>query len=495
MSFSNDPVSIVASAGSRPTASQSVSGALGAATAQRAARSTAEYRALDAAHHIHPFSDMGALNRVGSRVITRAEGVYLWDSDGHKIIDGMAGLWCVNVGYARKELAEVAYRQMLELPFYNTFFKTTHPPVIELSALLAEVTPPGFNHFFYCNSGSEGNDTVLRVVWQYWRVKGQASKKYVISRNNGYHGSTIAGATLGGMDYMHEQMPSKVEHIVHIDQPYWYGNGGDLSPEAFSRQCAQQLEAKILELGAENVAAFIGEPFQGAGGVIFPAATYWPEIERICRKYDILLVADEVIGGFGRTGEWFAHQYFDFKPDLITMAKGLTSGYVPMGAVGIQDHVAQAIVENGEFNHGLTYSGHPVAAAVAVANLRLLRDGGIVDRVKNDVGPYFQQSLRDALATSPIVGDISGAGLVAGIQLAQSKGDAHGVGRQRFANGGDVGTICRDFCFGSDLIMRATGDRMLLSPPLVVTRAEIDELVSKAARAIDLTAKKIGVQG
>ncbi|RQZ44672.1 aminotransferase class III-fold pyridoxal phosphate-dependent enzyme, partial [Burkholderia cepacia] len=239
-----------------------------------------------------------ALNRAGSRVIVKADGVYLWDSDGNKVIDGMAGLWCVNVGYGRKELADAAYRQVQELPFYNTFFKTTHPPVIELSAMLAEVTPKGFNHFFYCNSGSEGNDTVLRLVHQYWRVQGQPQKKYVISRKNGYHGSTIAGGTLGGMGYMHEQMPSKVEHIVHIDQPYFFGEAAaGETPEAFGLARAQQLEAKILELGAENVAAFIGEPFQGAGGVIFPPSTYWPEIQRICRKYDILLVADEVIGG------------------------------------------------------------------------------------------------------------------------------------------------------------------------------------------------------
>ncbi len=229
-------------------------------------RSTAEYRALDAAHHVHPFSDMGALNRAGSRVIVKAKGVYLWDSDGTQIIDGMAGLWCVNVGYGRKELADAAYQQMQTLPFYNTFFKTTHPPIIELSALLAELTPAPFTHFFYCNSGSEGNDTVLRLVHQYWATQDQRSKKYVISRRNGYHGSTIAGGTLGGMGYMHEQMPSQVEHIVHIDQPYYFGEAqtGE-TPEAFGLARAQQLEAKILELGAENVAAFIGEPFQGAG--------------------------------------------------------------------------------------------------------------------------------------------------------------------------------------------------------------------------------------
>jgi putrescine---pyruvate transaminase len=283
-------------------------------------------------------------------------------------------------------------------------------------------------------------------------------------------------------------MPSQVEHIVHIDQPYWFGEGGDMMPEAFGLARAQQLEHEILELGPENVAAFIAEPFQGAGGVIFPPSTYWPEIERICRKYDVLLIADEVIGGFGRTGEWFAHQHFGFEPDLITMAKGLTSGYVPMGAVGLHDRVAKAIIENGEFNHGLTYSGHPVAAAVAVANLKLLRDEGIVERVKNDTGPYFQSVLRETFAGHPIVGEIAGAGLVAGIQLAEDPKT-----KKRFANGGDVGTLCRDFCFNGGLVMRATGDRMLLSPPLVITRSEIDEIVSKAKKAIDATALQLGL--
>ena len=453
-----------------------------------ARRTTQEWQALDAAHHIHPFSDMGSLNKAGSRVITKAEGVYLWDSEGNKIIDGMAGLWCVNVGYGRKELAEVAYIQILELPYYNTFFKTTHPPVIELSKILAEVAPEGFEHFFYCNSGSEGNDTVLRIVHQYWSAVGKPAKKYVISRKNGYHGSTIAGASLGGMGYMHEQMPSQVTNIVHINQPYWFGEGEDMSSDEFGLKRAQELEAKILELGAENVAAFIGEPFQGAGGVIFPPATYWPEIQRICRKYDILLCADEVIGGFGRTGEWFAHQHFGFEPDTLTMAKGLTSGYMPMGAVGINKKVAEALINAGDFNHGLTYSGHPVAAAVAVANIKILREGGVIENVKNVTGPYFQQSLREALADNPLVGEVAGVGLVAGMQLTQDKAT-----RKRFANGGEIGLQCRDHCFGNNLIMRATGDRMLLSPPLVITKSEIDEMVGKAKYCLDLTAKELGM--
>ncbi|SAL66518.1 aspartate aminotransferase family protein [Caballeronia telluris] len=458
------------------------------AIASKQDRTTAEYRALDAAHHLHPFSDMAALNRAGSRVIVKAEGVHLVDSDGRRMIDGMAGLWCVNVGYGRRELAEAAYRQMQELPFYNTFFKTTHPPVIELSALLAELAPAPFNRFFYCSSGSEANDTMLRVVHRYWAAAAKPQKKFVIARRNGYHGSTIAGGTLGGMDFMHEQMPSKVENIVHIDQPYWFGEGGDMTPEAFGLERARQLEAKILELGADQVAAFVGEPFQGAGGVIFPPPTYWPEIQRICRKYDVLLAADEVIGGFGRTGEWFAHQHFGFEPDIITLAKGLTSGYVPMGAVGLHDRVADVIVGNDEFSHGFTYSGHPVAAAVAVANLKLLRDERIVERVKHDTGPYFQQRLREALRAHPIVGEIAGAGLVAGIQLAQEPRT-----RKGFANGDEVGTLCRDFCFEGNLVMRASDDRMLLSPPLVISHAEIDELVAKARSAIDATARALGL--
>ncbi|CAJ3166577.1 aminotransferase [Burkholderia pseudomallei] len=288
---------------------------------------------------------------------------------------------------------------------------------------------------------------------------------------------------------MHEQMPSKVEHIVHIDQPYYFGEAREgQTPEAFGLERARQLEAKILELGAQNVAAFIGEPFQGAGGVIFPPSTYWPEIERICRQYDVLLVADEVIGGFGRTGEWFAHQHFGFAPDLMTLAKGLTSGYVPMGAVALSDRIADALIAHGEFNHGMTYSGHPVAAAVAVANLKVLRDERIVEHVKTDTGPYFQQRLRETFANHPIVGDIAGAGLVAGIQLAREPRT-----RKRFENGGEVGTICRDYCFNGNLIMRATGDRMLLSPPLVISKPQIDEIVEKAKRAIDATAQQLGL--
>ncbi|KGX00331.1 aminotransferase class-III family protein [Burkholderia pseudomallei MSHR640] len=452
-------------------------------------RTSAEYRALDAAHHLHPFSDMGSLNRAGSRVIVKAEGVHLWDSDGNRIIDGMAGLWCVNVGYGRDELIEAGSRQLRELPFYNTFFKTTHPPVIELSALLAQIAPPAFNRFFYCNSGSEGNDTVLRIAHQYWRAQNRPQKKFVISRRNGYHGSTIAGATLGGMRYMHEQMPSKVEHIVHIDQPYYFGEAREgQTPEAFGLERARQLEAKILELGAQNVAAFIGEPFQGAGGVIFPPSTYWPEIERICRQYDVLLVADEVIGGFGRTGEWFAHQHFGFAPDLTDARQGPDERLRADGrgrAVGPDRRRADRARRVQPRDDVLRASGRGGGGRRESEGAARRADR----RAREDrYRPYFQQRLRETFANHPIVGDIAGAGLVAGIQLAREPRT-----RKRFENGGEVGTICRDYCFNGNLIMRATGDRMLLSPPLVISKPQIDEIVEKAKRAIDATAQQLGL--
>ena len=318
----------------------------------------------DKQHFIHPFTDSKSLGEKGTRIIERAEGVYLWDIDGHKLLDGMAGLWCVNVGYGRQSIVDAVSKQMQQLPYYNSFFQCTHPPAIELAKTIAELAPAHMNSVFFTGSGSESNDTNLRMVRRYWDLKGQPSKKTIISRNNAYHGSTVAGASLGGMSGMHCQGDLPIPGIVHIAQPYWYSEGGDLTPEAFGLQAAQALQTKILELGEDNVAAFIAEPFQGAGGVIIPPATYWPEIKRILAKYDVLLILDEVISGFGRTGCWFAAEYFDLKPDLISIAKGMTSGYVPMGGVIIADRVADVIKEQcGEFTHGYTYSGHPVAAA------------------------------------------------------------------------------------------------------------------------------------
>jgi len=357
---------------------------------------TAGWQALDRQHFLHPFTDHKSLHEHGTRVITRADGVYLWDSEGVRLLDAMAGLWCVNVGYGRHELADVAAAQMRELPYYNNFFKTANPPAIALSALLAEVTPPQFSRVFYAGSGSEANDTIVRLVRRYRDVRGEPKRKTIISRWQGYHGSTVAGASLGGMSAMHEQGDLPIPGIVHIDPPYWYGLGGDLSQEEFGLKAARLLEEKILELGPETVTAFIGEPIQGAGGVIIPPMNYWPEIERICRKYGVLLVADEVICGFGRTGNWFGCETFGFKPDLMAMAKGMSSGYLPIGGVMVSDELANTLIaDGGEFYHGYTYSGHPACSAVAERNIRIIRDEGLVERVRTDTGPYLQARWRE----------------------------------------------------------------------------------------------------
>ncbi len=445
-------------------------------------RSTREWQAADAAHYLHPFTDFKSLANKGSRIITRADNIYLWDSDGHKILDAMSGLWCVNVGYGRQELVEAATKQMTELPFYNSFFQTATPPAIELAELLAQVTPPQFGHVFFSGSGSEGNDTILRMVRRYWDLLGQPERHVVISRHNAYHGSTMAGASLGGMSGMHAQGGLPIPGITHIGQPFWFELGRTMSRDAFGLQAAGWLEARILEIGADRVAAFIGEPVQGAGGVIVPPETYWPEIQRICDKYGVLLVSDEVICGFGRTGHWFGCERFGFRPDLMTFAKGVTSGYVPLGGVMVGDRVANVLIDQGgEFNHGYTYSGHPVACAVALANIRLIQREGLVEKVHDDTGPYLAAQF-DALAGHPLVGEVQTCGLMAALQIVRDKASG-----QPFDPGLGVGMLCRGHCFGSGLIMRAVGDRMIIAPPLVITRAQIDEMMALIRRCLDLT--------
>jgi len=448
---------------------------------------TRQLQEMDAQHHLHPFTDTKILKENGSRIITKAEGVYLWDSDGNKIIDGMAGLWCVNIGYGRKELVDVAQEQMNELPYYNNFFQTTHPPAIELSKVLADISPPQFNHVFFTNSGSEANDTVVRMARYYWALQGKPDKTVIISRENAYHGSTMAGSSLGGMKFMHEQ-GGIISDIEHIDQPYWFKNGGVLSPDEFGVKAAQALETKIKALGEDRVAAFIGEPIQGAGGVIVPPDTYWPEIQRICEKYGILLIADEVICGFGRLGKWFGSDYYNINADFMPIAKGLSSGYLPIGGLMVADKVAEVIIEKGgEFAHGFTYSGHPAACAVAKENIRILKDEKIIENVENKAGPYLQKRWKE-LGDHPLVGETRGVGMVAALELVKNKET-----REAFKEDLNVGNTCRDFCFNNGLIMRAVGDKMIISPPLVLTHDETDELVDKARLCLDLTAKQLGI--
>jgi putrescine aminotransferase len=439
----------------------------------------------DREHHFHPFTDFKALGERGTRVIVRGQGVHIWDHQGNKLLDGMSGLWNVNVGYGRKELIEAATRQLETLPFYNSFFQCTTEPTIELAERLAGLTGNRLSHVFFAGSGSEANDTQIRLVRRYWQLRGRPEKKIIISRTNAYHGSTIGAASLGGMRPMHEQGELPIPGIVHVDQPYWFESGGNATPEEFGRAVAQRLEARIVELGPERVAAFIGEPVQGAGGVVIPPSTYWPEVQRICRAHDVLLIADEVITGFGRLGQWFGHERLGFEPDLVTFAKGVTSGYIPLGGVLVGERVSRALAsEGGEFAHGYTYSGHPVACAVALANLQVIEREGLLARVREELEPYLARGWAELAERHAVVGEARLFGLMGALELVQS-------GRERFPKELKAGEQARDACIEHGLVMRAVGDTLIVAPPLVISRGEIDELLEKTDRVLTVVASRL----
>ena len=441
----------------------------------------AELKRLDIAHHLPAQADWQEIEDLGgSRIITHAEGCYIYDGDGNRILDGMAGLWCVNVGYGRDELADVAAAQMKELPFYNTFFKTATPPTVLLAQKIASLTQNRLPHVFFNASGSEANDTIFRMVRTYWKLKGEPKRSIFISRWNAYHGSTVAGVSLGGMKMMHAQGDLPIPGIEHVRQPYWYGEGRDMSPEDFGTICAQAIEERILAVGPENVAAFIGEPIQGAGGVIIPPANYWPQVEAICRKYGILLICDEVICGFGRTGNMWGHETVGVKPDIIAMAKGLSSGYLPISAVAVSPEIVKVMKTGGDFVHGFTYSGHPVAAAVALRNIEIIEREGLVERTRSVTGPYLAKALAK-LAEHPLVGEARSAGLIGAVEIVADK-----VSGARFGGSeGTAGPIVRDLCIANGLMVRGIRDSIVMCPPLIITIEQIDELVGKIRKSLD----------
>jgi putrescine aminotransferase len=443
-------------------------------------RTLADWQDADRRHHLHPFTDHQELAAEGALVIDSAQGVWLTDVAGKRYLDGMAGLWCVNVGYGRAELADAAAEQMRRLPFYNTFFKTTTPRAIELAEAIATRTPEGLDHVFFANSGSEANDTNIRLVQTYWQQRGQPQRTQIISRERSYHGSTIAGASLTGLASMHDIPAIPIPGISHILPPHWYAHGGAEDPEAFGLRAANALEARILELGPGRVAAFFAEPVMGAGGVVPPPASYWPRVQAICQQHDVLLVIDEVICGFGRTGEWFGCQTYGIAPDLMTVAKGLSSGYQPIAASVVGTRVAEALFERpGRFPHGYTYSGHPVAAAVALENLRILERERLVERVRDDIGPYFLQRLA-TLASHPMVGQTRGVGLMACVELTSDKATRAG-----FEPAGSVSTLVRNRCFANGLVTRAVFEGLVFAPPFTITHEEVDTLVATLGRCID----------
>ncbi|MFZ1680510.1 MAG: aminotransferase [Rhizobiaceae bacterium] len=448
-----------------------------------------QLRAIDARHHLHPFTDHKELRETGTRIITHGKGPFIYDATGLEILDGMAGLWCVNVGYGREELADEAARQMKELPYYNSFFRCTVPSAVLLAEKIASLAPKHMNQVFFGSSGSESNDTALKTVRHYWALEGKPRKNIVISRHMAYHGSTIAGTSLGGMAWMHEQTHGLVPGIRHVMAPYGFEmqERGE-SEEAFGRRAAAAVEDAILEAGPDNVAAFIGEPIMGAGGVKVPPKNYWTEVQAILRKHDVLLMLDEVITGYGRTGEWFAAQSMGISPDTITTAKALTSGYLPLSAVLVSDRVAGTLsAKGGEFYHGYTYSGHPVACAVALKNLEIIEREGLVERVRDRTGPYFARVFAERIASHPLVGEVRTFGLLAGIEIVRDK-----ASRARFEPAGHAAVTVRDHAIARGLMIRATGDTMILSPPLMWEEAHVDMAADRLAAALDAAMADLG---
>lgn len=442
----------------------------------------AELRRLDVAHHLPAQQDWGLQRDTGgSRVIVRGEGSIITDAEGNRFLDGMAGLWCMQVGYGREELVRAASDQMRELAYYNTFFRTAAPPTIELAARVAGLLGNGLDHVFFNSSGSEAVDTVLRLVRHYWQVKGEPARTVVIGRQNGYHGSTVGGVSMGGMASMRAQGGPWLPDIEHVMQPYRFAEGPDEDPAAFGERAAAAIEQRILEVGPERVALIFGEPVQGAGGVIVPPETYWPKVEAIARKYGILLGCDEVICGFGRLGRWFGFQHFGIRPDIVSMAKGLSSGYLPISAVGVSGHIVETLRDaGGPFVHGYTYSGHPACAAVALANIDIIEKEGLVERTREDTGPYLARSL-ERLNAHPLVGEFRSLGLLGAVEIVSEKGTNRRFGGKE----GVAGPIVREACLERGLIVRAVRDSIVMSPPLIVTHDEIDRIVDTIRDALD----------
>jgi len=451
----------------------------------------AELRRQDLAHHLPSFQDYKLMEELGgARIITRAEGSTLYDGDDNAILDGMAGLWCVQVGYGREELAEVARRQIVELSYYNNFFRTATPPTVQLAAKIASLLGGRLQHVFFSNSGSEANDTVVRLVRYYWDLKGEPTRKTIIARHNAYHGSTVAGASLGGMTYMHVQGDLPIPGVARIMQPYAFEEGFGEDPVRFAARAAQALEDKILELGPENVAAFIGEPVQGAGGVIIPPEGYWPRIEAICRKYGVLLVMDEVITGYGRLGAWFGHHHFGVQPDLVSMAKGLSSGYLPIAATAVSAEIIDTLkAAHEDFSHGYTYSGHPVAAAVALRNIEIIEREGLVERTAQETAPALAAMLKK-VAEHPLVGEARSIGLMGAVEIVAERG----ANRRFPGNAGAAAALVRDECIARGLMVRAVRDSIIMCPPLVITLAEIADLGRVLCAALDAAAVQLRKQ-
>ncbi|UIJ70754.1 aspartate aminotransferase family protein [Aurantimonas sp. HBX-1] len=439
--------------------------------------------ARDIAYHLHSYTNARQHEAVGPIIIEKGEGVFVTDTDGNRYIEAMAGLWSVAVGFGEKRLVEAASRQMAQLNYYHTFTHKSHGPAIELAERLVAMAPVPMSKAYFTNSGSEANDTMIKLVRYRSNALGQPQKKKIISRIRGYHGVTLASASLTGLPNNHRAFDLPMEGIFHTTCPHYWREGRDgESEEAFATRCAEDLEALIQAEGPDTIAAFIGEPVMGAGGVVVPPATYWEKIQAVLKRHDILLVADEVICGFGRTGEMFGCQTYKIEPDIMTLSKALSSSYLPISALLINDRVYQPVADQsseiGTFGHGYTASGHPVAAAVALENLDIIEERGLVGRAR-EMGALMQAGLR-TLEDHPLVGEVRGVGLIAAVELVTDKAAKTGLEKP-----GALGAQAFAILQKNGVISRPIGDSLAYCPPLIIEKAHIDLIVETTRKSLD----------
>jgi len=438
--------------------------------------------ARDVAYQIHPYTNARRHERIGPIVIERGSGIYVYDDQGRAYIEAMAGLWSVAVGFGEDRLVQAAARQMSKLPYYHTFSHKSHEPSIELAEKLVKMSPDGLNHVFFTSSGSEANDTVVKFVWYYNNSLERPQKKKFIARNGGYHGITVASGSLTGLQVNQRGFDLPLPFVKHVTCPHHYrfAEAGE-SEEAFADSLAAELEATILAEGPETVAAFIGEPLMGAGGVLAPPGAYWRKMQEVCRRHDVLIVADEVINGFGRLGTLFACEYYGIQPDILVLSKQITSSYQPLAAVLVSDALYQGIADQterlGNFGRGFTASGHPVATAVALENLAIIEERGLVANAAR-VGAHLQASLR-RFADHPLVGEVRGVGLIAAVELVADK-----ASKAQFDPPGKVGLYLFERAHEHGLIIRAVQDSIAFCPPLIITPAQVDDVVRRFEHAL-----------
>jgi 4-aminobutyrate--pyruvate transaminase len=445
------------------------------------------YRDRDIAFHFHPATNLRRHEAIGPLVIDRGKGIYVYDQEGTEYIEGLAGLWSVAVGFGEERITSAAAAQMQKLPYYHSFGHKSHPAAIDLAEKLVQLTPPSLKKVFFANSGSEANDTAIKMIWYANNAKGQPQRKKIISRKFAYHGITIASGSLTGTPWNHRGFDLPLPGFLHVSCPSLHKFGQpDEDEDQFSTRLADELEQTILREGPETVAAFIGEPIMAAGGVFIPPAGYWTKIQKVLREYGVLLIADEVITGFGRTGKMFGCEAFDIVPDMLVLSKQLTSSYMPLSALLVSDEIYQSVAGAGEslgaFAHGFTGSAHPVATAVALENLKIIEERDLVGNAAR-LSPQFLDRLH-SFGNHPLVGEARGYGLIGAVELVADK-----HGKTPFAPPGRVGQYLSDRCLAQGLIVRAIGDAIAFCPPLIIEPKQVEDMFDRFAQALDDTTR------